>query len=234
MLFGILLKSFSTITFRIIKMPRKYSFKDSKTLSTTDLTGSHASLDVWNSSQLRLEQHPENNPAYINNTGQSSSKIAPTTMSSANLQRHVGLFGALALIVGSMIGSGIFASGSAVALRAGSSGMVLCVWAGCGMLATMGALCYAELGTAVPVSGSEHAYLSYAFGGIGGFMYSWTAVLVLKPSAQAGICLTFGAYVVESFGSSLGCSVDKAGLQKLFAGFAIGKERKQKYFAFYI
>lgn len=228
MLLWILLRANCINQYDLVKMPRKYSFKDNKTLSTTELTGSRASLNVWNNSQLRFAQDPENDPAgiNINNAGQPSSKIAPIAVSSGNLQRHVGLFGALALIVGSMIGSGIFASGSAVALRAGSSGMVLCVWTGCGLLATMGALCYAELGTAIPVSGSEHAYLSYAFGGIGGFMYSWTAVLVLKPSAQAGICLTFGAYVVESFGTSLGCTVDKAGLQKIFAAFAIGEERQ--------
>lgn len=151
-----------------------------------------------------------------------SSVPSQNPSSCVGLQKNVNLSGALSLIIGCMIGSGIFASGSTVAMRAGSTGMILCVWSGCGILATFGALCYAELGTAVPKSGSEHAYLSYAFGEIGGFMYTWVSTIVIKPSGQAGICTAFGAYVVEALHLSI-CETEKNQLVKLFAAFAIGK-----------
>ena len=154
-----------------------------------------------------------------------TSHMPADTENAPALQRNVGLFGALSLIIGCMIGSGIFASGSTVASRSGSTGMILCVWSGCGLLATLGALCYAELGTAIPKSGSEHSYLSYAFGDIGGFMYTWVSTLVIKPSGQAGICVAFGAYVVEAFGSLSLCAMEKNQLTKIFAAFAIGKIR---------
>ena len=153
-----------------------------------------------------------------------NTNTVPEALQHAGLQRHVGLLGALSLIVGSMIGSGIFASGSAVAFRAGSAGMLLSVWAGCGVLVTLGALCYAELGTSIPKSGSEHTYLSAAFGGLGGFMYSWVSNLILKPSAQAGISLTFGAYVMEALGDNVSCSDHKTLIVKLLSVFAIGKK----------
>ena len=147
----------------------------------------------------------------------------------ALLEKKIGLLGALSLIVGCMIGSGIFATGSTVSMRAGSSGMILCVWSGCGVLATLGALCYAELGTAIPKSGSEHTYLTYAFGDLGGFMYTWVSTIVIKPSGQAGICTAFGAYLVEALGGSSYCTIEKSLLVKLLAAFAIGKVSCSEY-----
>ena len=141
----------------------------------------------------------------------------------SGLKKNLGFFGALSFIVGCMIGSGIFASGSAVAMRSGSPGMILCVWSGCGLLVTLSALCYAELGTAIPKSGSELSYLRYAFGNLGGFMYAWVSILVIKPSGQAGICLAFGTYVVEALGSTWLCAMENSNLIKLFAAFAIGR-----------
>ena len=175
--------------------------------------------------------------AYNNDSGNASSEEQPkrkapsglsqepcnTSGATNGLERNLGFSGALSLIVGCMIGSGIFASGSTVALRSGSSGMILCVWSGCGLLATLGALCYAELGTAIPKSGSEHSYLTYAFGDLGGFMYTWVSILVIKPSAQAGICLAFGAYVVEALGGASVCGTEKSHMIKLLAAFAIGR-----------
>ena len=156
-----------------------------------------------------------------------SIRVSPESPNSASktggLERNLGFVGAVSLIVGSMIGSGIFASGSAVASRSRSPGMILCVWSGCGLLATLGALCYAELGTAIPKSGSEHSCLTYAFGDLGGFMYAWVSILVLKPSAQAGICSAFGAYIVEALGSMAVCASEKYILIKLLAAFAIGR-----------
>lgn len=113
--------------------------------------------------------------------------------------KQVGLIGNVSLIVGTMIGSGIFASASGVFSQAGSVGMSLIVWGGCGVIAVLGALCYAELGTMIPKSGGEFAYLLEAFGAPGAFLYSWTSVTLLRPSQTAIIALAFGKYVAEPF-----------------------------------
>lgn len=138
------------------------------------------------------------------------------------LQRKVGLFSGVALIVGTIIGSGIFASPRYVMEHCGSVGLTLVVWALCGVLGTCGALCYAELGTAIPLSGAEYSYLYEAFGPLSAFLYSWTAVVVLKPSQVAIICLAFGAYVIEPFFPGCSDREDLAGLVKILAAVAIG------------
>ncbi|XP_054716450.1 b(0,+)-type amino acid transporter 1-like [Uloborus diversus] len=119
------------------------------------------------------------------------------------LKRQVGLFSAVFLVVGTMIGSGIFISPKGVLLRSGSVGMSLIVWVGCGVVAYLGALCYAELGTAIPVSGAEYSYYLRVygrqgrFGPIPAFLYLWMCSLIIKPSAVSIMLLTFSEYIVE-------------------------------------
>ena len=139
------------------------------------------------------------------------------------LQRKVGLLSGISLIVGTVIGSGIFASPRYVMENCGSVGLTLVVWALCGVLGTFGALCYAELGTAIPLSGAEYSYLYEAFGPLLAFLYSWTAVVVLKPSQVAIICLAFGAYVIEPIFPGCSDREDLAGLVKILAAIAIGR-----------
>nr|XP_046239218.1 b(0,+)-type amino acid transporter 1 [Scatophagus argus] len=115
------------------------------------------------------------------------------------LQKDIGLFSGVCLIVGTMIGSGIFISPKAVLLYSGAVGPCLLVWTACGVLATMGALCYAELGTMITKSGAEYSYLMEAFGSILPYLYSWTTVMVLKPSSLAIITLSFAEYASTPF-----------------------------------
>ncbi|KAF7656952.1 hypothetical protein LDENG_00034070 [Lucifuga dentata] len=115
------------------------------------------------------------------------------------LQKDVGLVSGICLIVGTMIGSGIFISPKAVLLYSGAVGPCLLIWAACGVLATLGALCYAELGTMITKSGAEYSYLMEAFGSIVAYLYSWTTVMVLKPSSFAIITLSFAEYTSTPF-----------------------------------
>ncbi|XP_038556748.1 b(0,+)-type amino acid transporter 1 isoform X2 [Micropterus salmoides] len=115
------------------------------------------------------------------------------------LQKDVGLFSGICLIVGTMIGSGIFISPKAVLLYSGAVGPCLLIWAACGVLATLGALCYAELGTMITKSGGEYSYLMEAFGSLVAYLYSWTTVMVLKPSSFAIITLSFAEYASTPF-----------------------------------
>ncbi|XP_041797226.1 b(0,+)-type amino acid transporter 1-like [Chelmon rostratus] len=115
------------------------------------------------------------------------------------LQKDVGLLSGVCLIVGTMIGSGIFISPDAVLLYSGAVGPCLLIWAACGVLSTLGALCYAELGTMITKSGGEYPYLMEAFGSIVAYLYSWTTVMVLKPSSFAIITLSLAKYASTPF-----------------------------------
>ena len=105
----------------------------------------------------------------------------------------------LSLIVGLIIGSGIFSSPSQVNANAGSPGASLIIWAVAGLLAWTGAASYAELGGTIPLNGGSQIYLSKIFGELVGFLFTWCAVLVLKPGSAAIISIIFGEYVVRAF-----------------------------------
>lgn len=104
----------------------------------------------------------------------------------------------LSLIVGLIIGSGIFSSPSQVNANAGSPGASLIAWAVAGLLAWTGAASYAELGGAIPLNGGAQVYLSKIFGELAGFLFTWCAVLVLKPGSAAIIAIICGEYVVRA------------------------------------
>ncbi|KAM4596081.1 b(0,+)-type amino acid transporter 1 [Fundulus diaphanus] len=115
------------------------------------------------------------------------------------LQKDIGLLSGISMIVGTMIGSGIFISPKSVLLYSGDVGPCLLIWTACGVLATLGALCYAELGTMITKSGAEYSYLMEAFGSLVAYLYSWTTVMVLKPSSFAIITLSFAEYTSAPF-----------------------------------
>lgn len=104
----------------------------------------------------------------------------------------------LSLIVGLIIGSGIFSSPSRVNANAGSPGASLIVWVVAGLLAWTGAASFAELGGAIPLNGGPQVYLSKIFGELFGFLFTWCAVFVLKPGSAAIIAIIFGEYVVRA------------------------------------
>ncbi|XP_068141343.1 b(0,+)-type amino acid transporter 1 isoform X1 [Drosophila tropicalis] len=122
-----------------------------------------------------------------------------TTNDTVHLERRLGLFSGVALIVGTMIGSGIFVSPSGLLVRTGSVGVSFIIWLACGLLSLLGALAYAELGTMNTSSGAEWAYFMDAYGPAPAFLFSWVSTLVLKPSQMAIICLSFAQYAVEAF-----------------------------------
>lgn len=104
----------------------------------------------------------------------------------------------LSLVIGLIIGSGIFSSPSQVNKNAGSPGASLLVWVVAGVLAWTGAASYAELGGAIPLNGGAQVYLSKIFGEWAGFLFTWCAVVVLKPGSAAIIAIIFGEYLVRA------------------------------------
>uniref|UniRef100_A0A8C8WNW1 B(0,+)-type amino acid transporter 1-like n=1 Tax=Panthera leo TaxID=9689 RepID=A0A8C8WNW1_PANLE len=115
------------------------------------------------------------------------------------LRREIGLWSAVSLMAGCMIGSGVFMSPQGVLVYMGSPGASLMVWAGCGLLAMMGALCYAELSALVPKSGGEYAYILQIFGSLPAFLVIYTFVLLVRPAAIAAVSLSFAEYAVTPF-----------------------------------
>lgn len=109
-------------------------------------------------------------------------------------QKTLTFLNGLSLLIGLQIGSGIFSSPSQVNNHVPSPGVSLIVWAIAGLLAWTGAASYAELGGAIPLNGGSGVYLRHCFGELAGFLYSWTAVIVLKPGSAAIIAIICGEY----------------------------------------
>uniref|UniRef100_A0A182Q897 b(0,+)-type amino acid transporter 1 n=1 Tax=Anopheles farauti TaxID=69004 RepID=A0A182Q897_9DIPT len=129
----------------------------------------------------------------------------------SGLKREMGLMSAINVIISVMIGSGIFVSPTAALRYAGSVGFCLVVWTVCGGISLLGALCFAELGTVVPRSGAEYAYLIEAFkkshsfwGPLPSFICAWVYVMILRPAEIAVIILTFAEYSILPFRHLLG------------------------------
>lgn len=116
-----------------------------------------------------------------------------------SLKREVGLMGAVSLIGGTMIGSGIFMTPQTVLSSIGSTGGSLVVWASCGLLVILASFCYAELGTVIRESGGEYIYILRTSGPVVAFMLIFSSVFFVRPAGVAGLALGFAQYVVAPF-----------------------------------
>ncbi|XP_047127780.2 b(0,+)-type amino acid transporter 1 isoform X1 [Hydra vulgaris] len=128
-----------------------------------------------------------------------SESLLHQTVNDKGFKRQITLFGAVALLMGTIIGSGIFVSPSEVAKHSGSSGLILIVWTCSGVLAIFSALCYIELGTMFPASsGSDYSFVYEGFGDLPAFIYGFISVVILSPMTFVMIVLTCASYIVSA------------------------------------
>jgi len=111
-----------------------------------------------------------------------------------SLIRQLGLFDSTMVMVGIVIGSGIFLTTGIMAKNIPSGGLILLAWTVGGLLTLAGALTYAELGAAMPEAGGQYVYLREAYGPMAGFLFGWISFLVYMTGGIAGLALAFAEY----------------------------------------
>jgi APA family basic amino acid/polyamine antiporter len=107
----------------------------------------------------------------------------------------LGLFSSTALVIGSMIGSGIFIVEADIARGTNSPALYIGAWVVTAILTIIGALSYGELAAMMPRAGGQYVYLREALGPLWGFLYGWTLFLVIQTGTIAAVCVAFGKFL---------------------------------------
>ncbi len=128
---------------------------------------------------------------------ESAATVARAPERQLGLRRALGVWSAAAIVVGTVIGSGIFLVPKNMILAVGSPGMVFAVWVVGGLLTLFGALSYAELSAMLPGAGGEYVYLREAYGPFWGFVYGWTQMWVAKSGSLATLATGFFLYLAN-------------------------------------
>ncbi len=115
-------------------------------------------------------------------------------LSSAGFVKGLGLTDATALVIGSMIGSGIFIVPADIARQVRSPGLLMMTWFVTAALTLIAALSYGELASAMPQAGGQYVYLREAFGPLSGFLYGWTLFLVIQTGTIAAVAVAFAKF----------------------------------------
>src|SRR5476651_2868730 len=129
--------------------------------------------------------------------GRQSSVASPqsgATGLDTEFHRGLGLYDSTMVVVGSMIGSGIFIVSAEMSRNIGSPGWLLGAWLLTGVLTVVGALSYGELAAMMPRAGGQYVYLREAFSPLWGFLYGWTLFLVIQTGTIAAVSVGFARY----------------------------------------
>ena len=117
------------------------------------------------------------------------------------LDRRLGLLSATTLVIGSMIGSGIFIVSADISRQVGSPGLLIAAWVFTALLTMMAALSYGELAAMMPQAGGQYVYLREAFGPLAGFLFGWTMFLVIQTGTIAAVAVAFAKFAGVLFPS---------------------------------
>jgi APA family basic amino acid/polyamine antiporter len=125
--------------------------------------------------------------------------------SSSELVKGLGLFDSTMIVIGSMIGSGIFIVSADIAHQVQSAGLLIIVWLLSGLMTLICALSYGELAAAMPHAGGQYVYLRESLGPLAGFLYGWTMLLAIQTATIAAVAIAFAkfaAVIVPWFSAS--------------------------------
>ncbi|MGE0446238.1 MAG: APC family permease, partial [Vicinamibacterales bacterium] len=129
----------------------------------------------------------------------------------AQLARRIGFWGAVGLVIGVTIGSGIFRTPAGIAARVPDPELMLLVWVAGGLLSLCGALSVAELAGSLPHTGGWYAYIREGWGRLAGFLFGWAELVLIRASAAGAISTVFAEYALRSLGydpGTLGLATD--------------------------
>ena len=131
----------------------------------------------------------------MSETKSSTAATLPVEAESSGFVRGLGLFDSTTIVVGSMIGSGIFIVSADIARNAGSTGGLLLAWIITGLMTVTAALSYGELAAMMPKAGGQYVYLREAYSPLWGFLYGWTLFLVIQTGTIAAVAVGFARFL---------------------------------------
>ncbi|MBI4597814.1 MAG: amino acid permease [Candidatus Omnitrophica bacterium] len=133
-------------------------------------------------------------PTLRESPGAVKAPVTPQTASQPTLARALGLGDATMLVIGCIVGVGIFRTASSIAAQLSSPSLMLAVWVIGGIVSLCGALCYAELAAMFPSSGGDYVYLTNIYGRFAGFSFGWTKVFIERTGTIAILGYVFAEY----------------------------------------
>jgi APA family basic amino acid/polyamine antiporter len=128
-----------------------------------------------------------------------STPASTAPVANPELVKGLGLTSATTLVMGSMIGSGIFIVSAEIAREVNSPGLLILAWCVTGFMTIVGALCYGELAAMMPKAGGQYVYLRESLGPLWGFLYGWTLFLVIQTGTIAAVGVAFGKFLGHFF-----------------------------------
>ncbi len=142
--------------------------------------------------------------------------MATDQIDKASLIRGLGLIAAISIIVGNVVGTGVFLKARVMTCNLGSPEWVIIAWVAAGILSLAGALTYAELSAMKPQAGGEYIFLRDAYGRVWSFLYGWMQMFIAKTGSQAAVAVAFAIFLNDLLGGEL--------RQVLFTTNALGFE----------
>src|ERR1041385_3433096 len=118
-----------------------------------------------------------------------------SSASARSLVKGLGLLDSTTLVIGSMIGSGIFIVSADIARQTQSPGLLILTWVVTAALTLIAALTYGELAAMMPHAGGQYVYLREAFGPLSGFLFGWTLFLVIQTGTIAAVAVAFAKFL---------------------------------------
>lgn len=140
--------------------------------------------------------------------------MASSSIDKNSLFRGLGLLAAISIIIGNVIGTGVFLKARVMTCNVGSPTWVIIAWIAAGVLSLAGALTYAELSAMKPEAGGEYVFLRDAYGRVWSFLYGWMQMFIAKTGSQASVAVAFAIFLNDFLGGGL--------KQTLFATNALG------------